>query len=180
MTADTHLNHEAVIGYEGRKFSDAAEMDEYIIQRWNAAVRPTDHVLHLGDVAMGIRTRLADYVRRLNGTIILQPGNHDYKRDDQYFRHVQPRKQQSVLTVGDLAFELVHRPQDATYRCPLVLCGHVHQAWREQTRQHNPTWERPRLHPTIPIRLFNVGVDVRDFRPVPVEEIVRWAGTEAG
>jgi calcineurin-like phosphoesterase family protein len=36
------------------------------------------------------------------------------------------------------------------------ICGHVHGAWAERGNA------------------FNAGVDVRDFKPVPEEEIVKW------
>lgn len=44
--ADTHFNHENIIKYCDRPFSNAKEMNEYIIQKWNSVVKEDDIVYH--------------------------------------------------------------------------------------------------------------------------------------
>ena len=82
LVSDTHFGHQNIITYCNRPFTTAEEMDEAIIQRWNAVVRPQDHVYHLGDVAMKA-TSLA-LVQRLNGHKRLVRGNHDIFKTKQY------------------------------------------------------------------------------------------------
>ena len=78
--ADTHFNHENIIKYCDRPFSNAKEMNEYIIQKWNSVVKEDDIVYHLGDVGFGTTEMLKELISRLNGTKILLRGNHDFKR----------------------------------------------------------------------------------------------------
>ena len=81
VISDTHFGHAKIITFTGadgqriRPFDSIEAMDEHIVDRWNATVRPQDHVYHLGDVAM--RKEHLATVRRLNGHKRLIPGNHD-------------------------------------------------------------------------------------------------------
>lgn len=74
--SDTHFGHENIIYYAGRPFEGATEMDEELIDAWNARVRPDDLVYHLGDFAMDAKHGVA-IRRNLNGAIRLIVGNHD-------------------------------------------------------------------------------------------------------
>lgn len=53
FTSDNHFSHTAIVGYCERPFRDVEEMNEEMVRRWNEVVRPTDHVYHLGDFALG-------------------------------------------------------------------------------------------------------------------------------
>ncbi len=75
LISDTHFGHENIIGYCGRPFANAAEMDEAMVERWNAAVKPSDKVYHLGDVTM--KKQGLAVVRSLHGRKRLIRGNHD-------------------------------------------------------------------------------------------------------
>lgn len=65
-----------------RPFTSTEEMDEAMVERWNVAVKPHDHVYHLGDVCMK-RSQL-DIVRRLTGHKRLVRGNHDVFKTADY------------------------------------------------------------------------------------------------
>jgi calcineurin-like phosphoesterase family protein len=52
-------------------------MDETLIQRWNAKVKPEDRVYHLGDFMFAQREQILAMINRLNGHKILIEGNHD-------------------------------------------------------------------------------------------------------
>ena len=58
--ADTHFNHENIIKYCDRPLSNAKEMNEYIIQKWNSVVNEDDIVYHLGDVGFGTTEMLKE------------------------------------------------------------------------------------------------------------------------
>ena len=51
FTGCTHFSHDNIIRLAGRPFADVNEMNEALVERWNAKVRPTDVVYHLGDFA---------------------------------------------------------------------------------------------------------------------------------
>ncbi|EYR81826.1 metallophosphoesterase [Shinella sp. DD12] len=74
--SDTHFGHNNILGYCRPQFANLEEMEQTIIARWNAAVKPQDLVYHLGDFAW--KTADAKRVRPLlNGSIRLVVGNHD-------------------------------------------------------------------------------------------------------
>jgi len=96
LTADTHFGHVGVCkflrddGTPLRPWDDPQEMNEALIERWNAVVGPGDKVYHLGDVAIprhGLKC-----LEKLNGTKVLIRGNHDiFKLSDytEYFKDIR-------------------------------------------------------------------------------------------
>lgn len=77
FTSDTHFGHERIITLSNRPFRDVQHMNEMLIKNWNDVVSPTDHVYHLGDVALGSFEESMKCVARLNGIKHLVMGNHD-------------------------------------------------------------------------------------------------------
>lgn len=79
LISDTHFQHKNIIKYCRPEFSDVDEMDEYIIEQWNAFIKPNDNVIHGGDLLFGNKDRFCEKIfPRLNGTITaLILGNHD-------------------------------------------------------------------------------------------------------
>lgn len=146
-------------------------MDDDLIARWNAVVRPRDIVWVLGDYALGDPDRALAYLPSLNGRKRLVTGNHDrawvghrsahrYTGDylDAGFELVTPWARarlagQDVL-LSHFPYTGDHTPKDRfpEYRLPDVgkwlIHGHVHNAWKVNGRQ------------------INVGVDVWDYTPV--------------
>lgn len=79
LVSDTHFFHENLINYRIRPmYDDLAEMDEYILAEWNAMVKPTDKVFHLGDFALGKDFEAVENIcKQVNGNVTLCLGNHD-------------------------------------------------------------------------------------------------------
>jgi calcineurin-like phosphoesterase family protein len=176
-TADWHLGHQNVIGYSGRPWGSAEEMNEALVARHNERVRPGDTVWVHGDVALR-RSHLA-HVSRFNGRKILIAGNHDscwdgHKRAaraaaaylDAGFAEIQADGIVPRHILGNRPVMLSHLPYadpadpDQRYasKRPVdrglpLLCGHVHEKWR------------------VKDRMINVGVDVNDWYPVPAEQL---------
>lgn len=151
FTADTHFGHSNIIKYCARPFADAGAMTASLVERWNAVVAKEDTVYHLGDFSFYDPARSAEVLSSLNGKKILILGNHDRSAPKMLamgFSEVH----RSLELDGWL---LVHRPPVGLYPMERVLCGHVHGAWR---RRGN---------------MYNVGVDVHDFYPVTIDEILR-------
>lgn len=161
FTSDLHLGHANIIAYCQRPFASVEEMDATLIARWNARVTPKDTVYLIGDVAMGPREALAGYRKALQGRIFLVRGNHD--------RSETAMEAAGFDVVGDAVLgefdgrQLVlrHKP-DLTDEwkkggVALHLCGHVHRAWARRGD------------------IINVGVDVRDFEPKTLAELLEAA-----
>jgi calcineurin-like phosphoesterase family protein len=150
FTSDTHFGHENIIGYCGRPFSCAAEMDETLVERWNAVVKPSDHVYHLGDVAM--RRPQLQIVKRLNGHKRLIFGNHDIFDYKDYVA-VGFKKLMALRVLDGILFS--HIP--------------IHEAslGRFRANVHGHTHEKPDYGP----RYLNLCVERTAYAPVSLESL---------
>ena len=82
----THFGHANIIRLANRPFLSVEEMDEKLIENWNATVGPRDTVYHLGDFAF--REALY-YVGRLNGNLVPLRGNHDGHNWGEPYREIR-------------------------------------------------------------------------------------------
>ena len=57
FSSDHHWGHAAARSFYRRPFGSVAEMDQVMIERWNAVVEPGDEVWHLGDLQFVGRPR---------------------------------------------------------------------------------------------------------------------------
>ena len=157
FTSDHHFGHAGALGLCRRPFASVAKMDRQMIDRWNSVVGPDDEVWHVGDFAIRQRPeRVASLVKALHGRKHLVTGNNDdaaVKGCDGW-ESVQPYAEVSV---------------DGMY---LVLCHYPFRTWRKMSKGwinlHGHS--HGRLTP-LP-RQFDVGVEVWDFRPVRLAEVL--------
>lgn len=155
FTADTHFGDHRTINIQRRPFANVGDMDEALVARWNAVVGPEDLVWHLGDVARradGVEALLA----RLNGTKHLLRGNND------------PNATLAATgwaSIGDYAEMEVDGSR-------LVLCHYPFRSWNGQHKGtinlHGHSHGRLKPMP----RQFDVGVDVHDFAPVRLAQLL--------
>lgn len=90
VISDTHFGHSNIIHFCDRPFKDAKEMDWTMVERWNALVKPSDHVWHLGDVYMKSTNGYANHLlNSLNGHKRLILGNHDLGTDKVLLAHFE-------------------------------------------------------------------------------------------
>jgi calcineurin-like phosphoesterase family protein len=157
FTSDTHFGHGGALGLYRRPFASVPAMDEALIARWNETVGPDDEVWHLGDFA--IRQRHAVVVEllgRLAGNKHFVTGNNDPAETTALdaWASVQPYAEISI---------------DGVF---LVLCHYPFRSWRGMAKGsvnlHGHCHGRLKPQP----RQFDVGVDVWDFRPVTMAEIL--------
>lgn len=169
FTSDTHFGHANIIQYCSRPFTDVDHMNETLVQNWNARVGPDDLVYHLGDFCMGNKKINAPIRRRLNGKVIIVKGNHDPKDEvlrDAGFDEIHTRLE---IEVDGYKLYLAHIPMhldpgeryyppelktEAPVYYDYFLCGHVHTSWKRQGKT------------------INVGVDVSDFKPLTLAELI--------
>ncbi|OZS40743.1 metallophosphatase [Enterococcus hirae] len=92
--SDMHFFHKNLLGkndFAPRLFASVEEMNQQLINSWNKVVKETDHVYHLGDLAMHPQYEkgsqdILELVQQLNGTIHLIKGNHDSRA---FFRYLE-------------------------------------------------------------------------------------------
>ena len=156
FTSDTHYFHVNVIPYCDRPFSSIEEMNETLVANFNARVTPADTTYLLGDFALGPSSNVALVRALLNGRIILIRGNHDRKRNFMLNSGFDEVHKELVIELGGKRVYLHHQPmpQHHWQGADLHFCGHVHNKW------------------VLRDGIYNVGVDVRGFRPVTMEEIL--------
>jgi calcineurin-like phosphoesterase family protein len=157
FTADTHFGHGGALGLFRRPFASVGAMDEAMTLRWNETVGPADVVWHLGDFAMRrSAAEMARILATLHGTIHLIAGNND-----------------GPDTVALGGFASVHHYLELELEgVRLVLCHYPFRSWNGMARGainlHGHSHGRLKPMP----RQLDVGVDVWDFRPIPLEEIL--------
>lgn len=165
IISDTHFSHQAcwekfklADGSPLRPFTSTEEMDETMIERWNAKVRPGDTIYHLGDVV--IRKPALELVKRLNGRKILVRGNHDVYADKEY-REVGFEQIHGVRVFVD-KFIMSHiplHPDCVSARFRVNVHGHLHG-------------NRVRLPDgNIDARYFCVCVEHINYTPMSFDEI---------
>jgi calcineurin-like phosphoesterase family protein len=204
FTADPHFGHvnmtEEGKDLCKRGFKTVDEMNKALLEGINSTVSSADRLVVLGDVVMG---KLESNIHLLSGIraaeVLLVPGNHDrfsmaYHHKGAEAEHAVKREQMAEFYEIDWRFTVVRDDQPSVWegeelglgepldavlfshypyvgdhtsddryahlRAPdeglPIIHGHVHDSWR------------------INGRMFNVGVDVNEFKPVSEEELADW------
>ncbi|REF84245.1 calcineurin-like phosphoesterase family protein [Methylovirgula ligni] len=157
FTSDTHFGDARRIRIDKRPFANIAEHDAGLIARWNAVVAPDDDVYHLGDFArIDDEAAVTKWLRALNGRKHLIVGNNDSPTV------IENETWASVSTYAEIALD-GHL---------LILCHYPFRSWHNSTKgaidihghSHGKMKELPRQ--------YDVGVDVFDYRPVTLAEIL--------
>lgn len=164
FTADEHYGHKNMLSYEDRPFANVDILKSELIDRNNSVVKSEDEVWHIGDFSMFGNDRpeyFKGILSRLNGTHHLVLGNHDRLKPFTYVRlgFVSVHTAMQLPNMGKHRIILAHDP--ATYvamdKDVILLCGHVHSLFKDLLPKE---------------KVLNVGVDVRDFTPISIEEII--------
>lgn len=189
VISDTHFGHtnswqkfKLPNGDPLRPFTSTEEMDEAMVERWNAKVGPNDTVYHLGDVV--INRKSLHHVKRLNGKKRLVRGNHDIFKDQDY-RDVGFDSLYGVRVFVD-KFILSHiplHPDCITDRFKVNVHGHLHAnevMW--QTLSDQPSlettpealasgdWIHDMIEEPDP-RYLCVSVEHTNYEPLSFEEV---------
>ena len=156
FTSDTHLGHSNIIKLSDRPFVDIREMDETIIANWNARVRPSDTVWHLGDFTWVKGDEAEGYLKRLNGKINLVWGNYDSDAVRSWSRWQSSQFGAEIRLEG-------HR---------ITLCHYAMRVWNKSHKGALMLYGHS--HGNLPgsSQSLDVGVDYWDMRPVTLEEIL--------
>lgn len=178
FTADWHLFQENILKYRP-EFKTVQDMHDCFIENYNSKASDSTVGLFVGDMTLLTSNKLPKLkpvMNALKGTKHLILGNHDEGKPLAYmnygFNSVHTSYWFTLKTIlaeftstGELSQMndklqclVVHDPAIATV-FPNALCihGHVHTVFKTQIE---------------PIKCYNVGVDVNNYYPVQLEEIV--------
>ena len=161
FTSDLHFGHVRIREFHpGRPGDSVEEMNEAIVENWNATVPKGATVYVLGDFAMGKLDDSLKYFYRLNGSKHLIAGNHDGNRT----------KRLPWASVSDLAL-YKQKPYASAVMChyPLLTWEGAHHG-RIMLHGHCHGLLRPGLNEAT--TRMDVGIDTHpEFRPYHVDEI---------
>ncbi|HLH12251.1 MAG TPA: metallophosphoesterase family protein [Methylovirgula sp.] len=158
FTSDTHFGDAKRIRVDRRPFASIAEHDAALIARWNEVVGVEDEIYHLGDfTAFKDPDRVSALLAALNGRKHLVIGNNDPPTTTANKGWISVAYYEERM-VEDRLLILCHYPFRTWHdmgKGAIDLHGHSHGKLKEKTRQ------------------YDVGVDVFDYRPVTLAEILR-------
>lgn len=170
FSGDFHLGHANVIRYSNRPWIMVNEMNDGLIERWNALVGKNDSVYFLGDFCLTSKIELVDeWFGRLNGQWRIIIGNHDkgwLKKFDKLknkdkIKWVKHYAERTFVVDGvKYKFVLCHFPMlfwHNSHHGSIMLHGHSHG----NANSHNEG-----------LRRMDVGVDCNNWYPVLLENIV--------
>ena len=159
IITDTHWNHDKIKVYENRP----DDYNELITANWKATVKPTDTVIHLGDVIFNRRYELEGILKSLPGLKMLTVGNHDRRTGtNSWFLRMGFNYVCKSHTYKNILFS--HKPLDlAEYSgVDFNVHGHFHR------NSHNPV-DYPYYDES---RHVKVSIEENDYKPVRLGELV--------
>jgi len=171
--SDSHFGHANIIKYCDRPFKDVHHMNWTMTENWNKVVKDGDLVYHMGDFSFG---NYHNYVKHLNGEIILILGNHD--KEKQCHGHFKEIHSFLQVEIAGEKVNLKHYPykpvkiqtieHDLKYldrmledKGEWLLHGHVHNS-----------------QPKIVNKSINCSVEWWDYTPISEEKIIEIISAE--
>lgn len=171
FTSDLHFCHNREFLFGPRGFTNVADMNAAIVERWNKKVKPEDEVYILGDLMLNDNVEGMRLLQCLNGKLHVILGNHDTEERIKLYKKL-PNKIIEVAHALPLKYDgyhffLCHYPTytaniDDTHKTLkqrlICLYGHTHQQtnWFDN---HNPF-------------MYHVGLDSHNCTPVSIDEII--------
>lgn len=161
LCSDHHFGHENSFAkfkrHDGtplRPYTDVDEMNEDMIAKHNAVVKPNDKVYFLGDVV--INKKYLHLVQRMNGLKRLVRGNHDIF-DDQLYRDVGFDAIYGSRVLSGLILTHIPIHSESIGRFGANIHGHLHANEVMLNRIPDP-------------RYLCVCVEHTDFGPISLED----------
>lgn len=173
FTSDTHFNHTNIIKYCKRPFDNAFQMNEALIENWNAKVKPGDTVFHLGDFSMGAKNpkEIDELINNLNGVKYLIRGNHE--KDSQSKEYIRALWK----NIYDIA-EIFVPDEEITYKEQhIIMCHYPMIAWNAS---HRGSWQLfGHVHGGLSNKgvikhqatQLDVGVDSHEYSPLSYQQV---------
>jgi calcineurin-like phosphoesterase family protein len=157
LTSHTLFNSETVISYENRPFESVKEMNESLIERWNARVSPQDSVIHLGKFAAGKKEEVIPIVRALKGKIFLLDGYSSLSMKDLLQLGFVGVAEEIVISYKNYSFCFSCQPKEALLYDGDHYFLNVYGGDGTQRRRANR---------------FNAASKLWDFTPITLDDLL--------
>lgn len=169
FTSDLHFGHENLVK-QRPQFSSVEEMDRVLIENWNNTVTNNDVVVVTGDMFFRNQTPCYFYLQKLKGKKILVKGNHDASwlkkfTDENISKFFEEIVEHRSFKQNKCRIWTCHYPVlcwDSSLHGDFLVCGHIHNK--------NSGYEYEMFKHAG--NLFNAGVDINDFKPVTLRELI--------
>ena len=192
--SDLHFYHKGMNeSMDCRGFSSVEEMNEVMIERWNAKVTKKDEVVILGDLSFGTAEETNQLLERLNGKLYLIYGNHDRYVNAKGFNAFRFKwiKPYAELSDEKRKVILCHYPifcYNGQYRRnaegkpkTYMLYGHVHNTFDEflvdsfvkETRECKRSVFGSGELQEIPCQMINCFCMFSDYEPLTLDEWIQ-------
>lgn len=173
--ADTHFGHANIIRFCNRPFESVEQMDEFMIDAWNARVGVDDDVYIVGDFCFRNAVSAKTILEQLAGRKHLIIGNHDKKwmktvNLSDFFVEVDHALH--AVDESNRQVWMCHYPcmtwPGARYETSFHVYGHIHN------NTNDAFWPLLKTYSNA----LNAGVEVNGYKPVTLEELIanneRW------
>lgn len=165
--SDLHFGHANVIRFDNRPFTDVDEMDRFLIDMWNARVRPEDNVYIVGDFSFRTGRTEEWYLEQLKGHKHLVVGNHDGKlmKNEKAMKYFESVNQ--ILQISDEGrrVTMCHYPMaewPGYYKNGWHIYGHIHNR-RNEAYHIMKKMERA----------VNAACCINNYMPATLDELIR-------
>lgn len=186
FTADLHLRHNNIVNLCNRPWKPE-ENNEMVIQSLNSVLDAGDVLYVIGDFCFSDSFAVwQEYCRRINGTIILLPGNHDYlyiKRKESLAAYEwtlvrEPGKFAYFVDEGNALHEVViDNIYFVLFHYPLLTWNRIHRG-----AVHLFGHEHGNMDNVVKGNCIDVGFDCKRWghKPVSMKQIKDWLRDERG
>lgn len=169
FTSDLHFCHDRDFIYQPRGFVSVSDMNQAILSRWNATVKPDDDVYVLGDLMLNDNEKGKRLIQQLNGKIHIIRGNHDTDERWKVYKecwNVVEITEAKFFKYKDYHFFLSHYPclcaneddDKPLKRRMISLCGHNHTLNKFRDMDKG--------------LIYHVELDAHKCYPVQIEKII--------
>ena len=177
FTADTHFGSERTLQLSRRPYKNTQQMDEALIRNWNATIKDTDHVYHLGDFGH------YSNIKHLNGKVHLLMGNYerkDFQKILSQCNNCQEKAKNTYINyLMEPGFTEVIDAYNAFLECPhngkLITYCLIHEPERAMQQLSSKTIFNlfGHIHNLQMVKRYGlcVSTDAHHFRPINIKEV---------
>lgn len=188
--ADQHFFHKALNEkMDKRGFESVEQMNEYMIEKWNAKVNKNDEVIILGDFSWGNARQTQEVLDRLKGRLYMIKGNHDrFLSDKKYswdrfiwikdYAELKDNKRKVILSHYPIAcYNGQYRRDETGQPKTFMLHGHIHKTQDQIYLDAYQKFVQRQSHvsvsgnvETIPCQFINCFCMYSDYAPMTLDE----------
>jgi calcineurin-like phosphoesterase family protein len=167
VISDTHFFHRNIVRYARRP----ADHDWVMLERWRSTVAKGDVVLHLGDLfhwrGAGLQRFSAEIAPKLTGEKYLLLGSHDKEAIDYAglgFEVIRPFAFEYLGYEVSFSHWPLRPGEIQASEKRIRVHGHIHNRGYRSPEKPREVWS--------PLGSVNVSVEVIDYRPVLISDLL--------